>query len=185
MEFKFSTLMNLCSKKGLPRDSISVFVYCLKAFSGVRKKQKHTEGRNPIGDLLRKILSKPSWILHLLGGQIRFPMSAGTGSMQAHNCCYHTWYIVSVYYLASLIGFKKFPSSNINPETGYTDYGFPWFSPVNPGRCWDQRRSVHVNRVSPANTLKNEKCKSPVILPWFSGTPYTGTEPNRTAEPIR
>jgi hypothetical protein len=44
-----------------------------------------------------------------------------------------------------------------------------------------QGRSVHVNCVSPANTLKNETLKKPsVLLSWFSGTPYTGTQQNRS-----
>jgi hypothetical protein len=42
-------------------------------------------------------------------------------------------------------------------------------------------RSVHVNRVGPANTLKNEKKKKHfVLLSWFSGTPYAGTQQNRS-----
>jgi hypothetical protein len=41
-----------------------------------------------------------------------------------------------------------------------------------------QEQTVHVNRVSragPANILTNEK-KSRVLLSWFIGTPYTGTQ---------
>jgi hypothetical protein len=60
-----------------------------------------------------------------------------------------------------------------------------------------KRKSVYVDLVSPANTLKNEKAcmltvlsrlthwktknkKSSVLLSWFSGTPYTGTQQNRS-----
>jgi hypothetical protein len=38
--------------------------------------------------------------------------------------------------------------------------------------------SVRVNRVSPANTFRNEKQE--VLLSWFSGIPYTGTWQNRS-----
>jgi hypothetical protein len=51
-----------------------------------------------------------------------------------------------------------------------------------PVECFIQGRSVHVNRGSPANTLKKRKIKSLlpyVLLSWFSGTPCIGTQQNR------
>jgi hypothetical protein len=41
-----------------------------------------------------------------------------------------------------------------------------------------QRRSIRVNRVILANTLKREKVFN-VLLSWFSGTPYIRTQQNR------
>jgi hypothetical protein len=43
-----------------------------------------------------------------------------------------------------------------------------------------QGLNVHVNRVSPANALKKEKIKSPVLNSRFSGTPHSGTQQNQS-----
>jgi hypothetical protein len=46
-----------------------------------------------------------------------------------------------------------------------------------------QGRSVHgsrVSRLSPANTMETKNKKSSVLRLWFSGTPYTGTQQNRS-----
>jgi hypothetical protein len=48
-----------------------------------------------------------------------------------------------------------------------------------------QRRSIHVHRVSPANTFKNGEQKSSVLISCFSGTPYTGTQKNRSDKMLR
>lgn len=42
------------------------------------------------------------------------------------------------------------------------------------------RLRVHVNRVSQANSFKNEKQTSPVLLSWFTGTPSTAIQQNRS-----
>jgi hypothetical protein len=57
---------------------------------------------------------------------------------------------------------------------------------LKPKICITQGRSNHVNHVSrdsQDDTLKNEKTIKPsVLFSWFSGTPYTGVQQNRSNE---
>jgi hypothetical protein len=40
-------------------------------------------------------------------------------------------------WLTLLLRIRRVQGSNLVPQTGYPDSGFPWFSSVSPGKCWD------------------------------------------------
>jgi hypothetical protein len=45
--------------------------------------------------------------------------------------------VVVVEWLILLLLIRGFPSSDLGPETGCSDWGFLWFSSILPGECWD------------------------------------------------
>jgi hypothetical protein len=42
-----------------------------------------------------------------------------------------------VEWLTLLLCIQEVPGSNLNPETGYPDWGFSWFSSIPTGECQD------------------------------------------------
>jgi hypothetical protein len=49
----------------------------------------------------------------------------------------HLWYRTSYEWLTLLLRISKVPSSNLGQETGYSVWGYSWFSLVPPGKYRD------------------------------------------------